>query len=125
MYDNSVTFPVLDIYAQKLLNLNVLLFEAYENIYDNFQDNQFSNASPFARLMETKIIHKLIQVGIRTIDKHKRQQIIKIDLDVFEMKDFYFKFINKLKGPLYFSINLDSLGLTLTLRVSHHEPVGL
>lgn len=123
--DHSVSFPVLEMYAQKYQGLNVLHFDAHADIYDNFQDNPFSHASPFARLMETKLISKLTQVGIRTLDTHQRQQIKKFDVDVIEMKDFNFDFINNLKGPLYISIDLDGLDPAFAPGVSHHEPGGL
>ena len=123
--DHSVSFPILEMYAQKFPKLNVLHFDAHADIYDNFQDNPFSHASPFARLMETKLIYKLTQVGIRTLDSHQRQQIKKYDVDVIEMKDFNFNFINNLKGPLYISIDLDGLDPAFAPGVSHHEPGGL
>lgn len=123
--DHSVSFPLLEMYAQTYPGLNVLHFDAHADIYDNFQDNPFSHASPFARLMETNKIHKLTQVGIRTLDTHQREQIKKFDVDVIEMKDFSFDFINNLKGPLYISIDLDGLDPAFAPGVSHHEPGGL
>ena len=123
--DHSVSFPLLEMYAQIYPGLNVLHFDAHADIYDNFDDNPFSHASPFARLMETKSIAKLTQVGIRTLDKHQRQQIKKFNVDVIEMKDFNFDFIKELKGPLYISIDLDGLDPAFAPGVSHHEPGGL
>ena len=123
--DHSVSFPILEMYAKQYTGLNVLHFDAHADIYDNFQDNPFSHASPFARLMETQSIAKLTQVGIRTLDSHQREQIKIFDVDVIEMKDFNFEFINKLKGPLYISIDLDGLDPAFAPGVSHHEPGGL
>jgi agmatinase len=123
--DHSVSFPILEMYAQTYPDLNVLHFDAHADIYDNFQNNTFSHASPFARLMEVKQIAKLTQVGIRTLDSHQRQQIKKFDVDVIEMKDFNFDFIEKLMGPLYISIDLDGLDPAFAPGVSHHEPGGL
>lgn len=123
--DHSVSFPLLEMYAEKHSGLNVLHFDAHADIYDNFDDNPFSHASPFARLMEKKLINKLTQVGIRTLDTHQRRQIKKFDVDVIEMKKFNFDFINKLKEPLYISIDLDGLDPAYAPGVSHHEPGGL
>jgi agmatinase len=123
--DHSISFPIIEMHAKKYPRLNVLHFDAHADIYENFEDNPYSHASPFARLMETQLIAKLTQVGIRTLDSHQRQQINKYDVDVIEMKDFNFDFINKLKGPLYISIDLDGLDPAFAPGVSHHEPGGL
>ena len=62
--DHSITFPIIQAYAQKYNNLNILHFDAHPDLYDNFDNNPYSHASPFARIMENNLVDRLVQVGI-------------------------------------------------------------
>ncbi len=99
--DHSVTYPIIDAFSEKYEGLNILHFDAHPDLYDNFEDNPFSHASPFARIMETGKINSLTQVGIRTLNSHQRQQVEKFGVTVIEMKDFNYDFISDLQPPLY------------------------
>ena len=66
--DHSISFPIISTFADKYEKLNILHFDAHADLYDNFDNNPFSHASPFARLMETGKINSLTQVGIRTLN---------------------------------------------------------
>ena len=123
--DHSISFPVIEAYTEKYNNLNVLHLDAHADLYDNFENNPFSHASPFARLMEKGILKSLIQVGVRTLNKHQKEQAKKYNVTVFEMKDFNLDFIEKLKEPLYVSLDLDVLDPAFAPGISHHEPGGL
>ena len=123
--DHSITFPIVEVYSKKYNGLNILHIDAHADLYENFDDNPFSHASPFARIMEKGIVNSLTQVGIRTLNKHQREQAKKFGISIIEMKDFDFDFIKKLKGPLYISLDLDGLDPAYAPGVSHHEPGGL
>lgn len=123
--DHSISFPVIEAYTQKYNNLNVLHIDAHADLYDNFENNPFSHASPFARLMEKGILKSLTQVGVRTLNTHQKEQAKKYNVTVFEMKDFNFDFIETLKEPLYISLDLDVLDPAFAPGISHHEPGGL
>jgi arginase len=105
--------------------LNVLHLDAHADLYDQFDNNPFSHASPFARVMEKRIIKSLTQVGIRTLNTHQREQAASFNVQVVEMKDFTYDFIEKLQSPLYMSLDLDVLDPAFAPGVSHHEPGGL
>jgi len=94
--DHSVSFPVISAFANKYEGLNILHLDAHADLYDNFDDNPFSHASPFARLMETGKINSLTQVGIRTFNTHQKEQANKFGVEVVEMKDFNFDFLKNL-----------------------------
>jgi len=49
--DHAVTFPILQAYGKHYPDLSLLHFDAHCDLYDNFQDNPLSHASPFARIM--------------------------------------------------------------------------
>jgi len=123
--DHSVSFPIIEAYAQKYKNLNVLHFDAHADLYDNFENNPFSHASPFARIMEKGLAKSLTQVGIRTFNTHQREQAKRFGVHVVEMKYFNLDFIQSLEAPLYISLDLDVLDPAFAPGISHHEPGGL
>jgi arginase len=123
--DHSVSFPIIEAYTGKFTNLNVLHLDAHADLYDNFDNNPFSHASPFARLMEKGIVKSLTQVGIRTLNTHQKDQVKLFKVQVIEMKDFNYDFIKTLQSPLYISLDLDVLDPAFAPGISHHEPGGL
>lgn len=123
--DHSISWPVLDAYTDRYPGLHVLHFDAHTDLYDNFDDNPYSHASPFARLAEKGKTGSITQVGIRTLTTHHREQTKKFGIRIIEMKDFNFDFVKELKGPLYISLDLDVLDPAFAPGISHHEPGGL
>ena len=123
--DHSVSFPIIDAYTEQISDLHVLHLDAHGDIYENFDDNPFSHASPFARLMEKGQVASLTQVGLRTLTQHQKEQIDKYNINVVEARDFNYSFMKNLKGPLYISLDLDVLDPAFAPGVSHHEPGGL
>lgn len=123
--DHSISFPVIEAFSKTYSNLNVLHLDAHADLYDNFENNPYSHASPFARLMEKNAINSLTQVGIRTFNTHQKEQAKRFGVNVVEMKDFNINFINSLKAPLYISLDMDVLDPAHAPGVSHHEPGGM
>ncbi len=123
--DHSITYPIIDAFSGKYANLNILHLDAHPDLYDDFDDNLYSHASPFARIMETRKARSLTQVGIRTFNDHQREQARKFKVNVVEMKDFNFDFLAKLEAPLYISLDLDVLDPAFAPGVSHHESGGM
>lgn len=123
--DHSVSFPIIEAYADKFKDLNVLHLDAHADLYDNFDNNPYSHASPFARLMEKNILKSLTQVGIRTLNTNQKEQADKFGVKVVAMKNFTYDFIKTLQSPLYISLDLDVLDPAFAPGVSHHEPGGL
>lgn len=125
--DHSITYPVL-----KALNTHhepptIIHFDAHPDLYDNFEDNPHSHASPFARIMENNLASRLVQIGIRTINDHQQQQIYRFGVDVIEARHFSLEAFKGLKisGPVYISVDLDGLDPAFAPGVSHFEPGGL
>lgn len=123
--DHSVSFPIIKAFANKYNGLNILHLDAHADLYDDFDNNPYSHASPFARLMETGEINSLTQVGIRTFNTHQKEQANKFGVNVVEMKDFNFDFLQQLQAPLYVSLDLDVLDPAFAPGISHHEPGGM
>ncbi len=123
--DHSISFPVISAVVDKYPKLNILHLDAHADLYDNFDHNPFSHASPIARLMETGKINSLTQVGIRTFNTHQREQAQKFGVNVVEMKDITPEFVLSLQAPLYISVDLDVLDPAFAPGISHHEPGGM
>ena len=123
--DHSVSYPLIDAFTKVHTGLHVLHLDAHADLYENFDDNPYSHASPFARILEQGRIASLTQVGIRTLNTHQRQQAERYSVHVIEMKNFNFSFIEKLQSPLYISVDLDVLDPAFAPGVSHHEPGGI
>lgn len=122
--DHSVSYPLIDAHAQKYDGLNVLHVDAHADLYDDFSGNPLSHASPFARLMETGRVSRLLQVGIRTLNDHQREQAASFGVEIIEMKDWADGANIGFDGPVYMSIDLDGLDPAFAPGVSHHEPGG-
>lgn len=123
--DHSVSYPVIDAFTDRYPNLHVLHLDAHADLYHNFDNNPYSHASPFARIMEQGKVKSLTQAGIRTLTAHQRSQAEKFNAAIIEMKDFNEHFISSLASPLYISLDLDVLDPAFAPGVSHHEPGGL
>ncbi len=123
--DHAITYPILKGFSRIHRNLTILQFDAHSDSYDEFEGNRLSHASPFARIMEEKLAGRLIQVGIRTLTDHLKQQIDRFGIEVIEARDFKPGLDLNLTGPLYISIDLDVLEPGFVPGVSHHEPGGL
>ena len=123
--DHSVSYPLIDAFTKVHSGLHVLHLDAHADLYENFDDNPYSHASPFARILEQGKIASLTQVGIRTLNTHQRQQAKRYAVKVVEMNNFNYSFIEKLQSPLYISVDLDVLDPAFAPGVSHHEPGGI
>ena len=123
--DHSITYPIIEAYSNDFKSLNILHFDAHPDLYNNFNDNPYSHASPFARIMEKSLVKRLVQVGIRTLNDHQRDQVKKFGVEVIEMKDFNSDLSLKFDGPVYISLDIDGLDPAFAPGVSHPEPGGL
>ncbi len=123
--DHSITFPIIRAFHKKYPKLTILQLDAHPDLYYNFQENPLSNASPFARIMEHQLAGRLIQIGIRTMNGHQRQQAERYNVKVIEMKDFQGPSNLNVKTPLYISFDIDVLDPAHAPGVSHYEPGGM
>ena len=123
--DHSITFPLIQAHSTQYKTLNILHFDAHPDLYDNFENNPFSHASPFARIMENNLVKRLVQVGVRTLNDHQREQVNKFGVEVIEMKDFNSDLSFEFTGPVYISLDIDGLDPAFAPGVSHPEPGGL
>jgi agmatinase len=122
--DHSVTFPIIKAMAAKYGDLTILHFDAHPDLYQDFDGNPYSHASPFARIMEADLVTRLVQIGIRTINGHQREQAEQLGVEVISMKDWSDDFIVAPDRPVYISFDMDCLDPAFAPGVSHWEPGG-
>jgi agmatinase len=123
--DHSITYPIVRAFARKYKDLSILHFDAHPDIYDDYRGNPDSHASPFARIMEKKLVKRLVQVGIRTFTAHQRDQVKKFGVESFEMRDITPNLQLEFDSPVYISFDVDALDPAFAPGVSHREPGGL
>lgn len=122
--DHSVTFPIIKGFSSKYRDLTIVHVDAHPDLYNDFEGNPHSHASPFARIMEQGLAKRLIQVGIRTMNQHNREQAKRFGVEVIEMKDWTDAHRFSIKGPAYLTFDMDAIDPAFAPGISHHEPGG-
>lgn len=143
--DHSITYPLIRAFHQIYGPLSILQIDAHSDLYHEFEGDPYSHACPFARIMEEGLAQRLVQVGVRAMTPHLREQADRFGVEVIEMKDYSLKKLLPLffspglpssgglggsKGiqggpPLYLSLDLDGLDPAYAPGVSHQEAGGL
>lgn len=123
--DHSITYPIIKAHSQKYSKLDILQIDAHCDLYDSFEGDKHSHACPFARIMESGLAVRLVQVGIRTLNTHQAEQAERFNVDIHQMKDLELSRIPKFENPLYISLDMDGFDPAFAPGVSHHEPGGL
>ena len=123
--DHSITYPILRALGRRHADLTILHIDAHGDVYDEFEGDRYSHACPFARIMEEKLCRRLVQVGIRTLTPHQRDQITRFAIECIEMPHFAAGTRPRIDGPVYLSLDLDGLDPAFAPGVSHREPGGL
>jgi agmatinase len=123
--DHAMTHPAVRGIHAAHGPVSILHFDAHPDLYDDFGGNPRSHASPFARIMEAGLARRLVQVGVRTLNAHNREQARRFGVEIIPMADFAPDKVPVLKGPLYISVDLDGIDPAQAPGVSHPEPGGL
>jgi arginase family enzyme len=75
--------------------------------------------------MEEGLANRLVQVGIRTMNGHQREQAARYGVEVIDMRAWLGGATPSLDGLVYVSIDLDGIDPAHAPGVSHREPGGL
>ena len=123
--DHSITYPIVRSFGRRFKDLMVIHFDAHPDLYNDYDGNRLSHASPFARIMEEKAAKRLIQVGIRTMNSHQRKQAERFGVEVYTIGQE--RALENLKTwcPVYVSFDMDVLDPAFAPGVSHREPGGM
>ncbi len=123
--DHSITYPIIKAYSQFYRQLNILQIDAHPDLYEELGGNRYSHACPFARIMEAKLVLRLVQVGIRTLTGHQNNQARRYGVEIIPMQKIQSAKDLVFDGPVYLSLDLDGLDPAYAPGVSHHEPGGM
>ena len=123
--DHAITYPIVKGFRNKYDKLSILHFDAHPDLYDNFDNNPHSHASPFARIMENHLADRLVQVGVRTATGHQREQAKRFGVEMIEMRELSGDLRLEFDSPVYVSVDIDGLDPAYAPGVSHPEPGGL
>ncbi|HXM68705.1 MAG TPA: agmatinase [Candidatus Acidoferrum sp.] len=123
--DHSVTYPILKGFAGHNAELTILHFDAHPDLYDEFEGSRVSHACPFARIMEEGLAKRLVQIGIRTLNRHQSEQAEKFGVEMVPMTALPAFDRVKVRGPVYISFDMDVLDPAFAPGISHHEPGGM
>jgi arginase len=122
--DHSIAFPTISAHFEKYGKINVIQIDAHGDLYESFGNNPYSHASPFARLHELGMINRHLQLGIRSLNPHQREQVKKYGVECIEMKDHHLEWMADWNLPTYITLDLDGIDPAYAPGVSHHEPGG-
>jgi arginase family enzyme len=75
--------------------------------------------------MEEKLATRLVQVGIRTMVGHQREQAERFGVEVIEMRSLPAYDRLRTRGPVYISFDMDVLDPAFVPGISHREPGGM
>jgi agmatinase len=123
--DHSITYPVLRAVRTRFPRLSILHFDAHNDLYDRYDGDPWSHACPFARIMEESLCDQLVQIGIRTMTRHQRDQAERFGVDVIDMRRWAAGERPALRHPIYVSLDVDVLDPAFAPGVSHRESGGL
>lgn len=126
--DHSVSWPLVRAVRRRVPRLTILHLDAHPDLYDALDGDRGSHGSPFARIMEEGLANHLVQCGIRTINRHQREQAQRFGVEVVPMRGGVEAMITaarRVEGPAYLSLDFDVLDPAHAPGVSHPEPGGL
>jgi agmatinase len=125
--DHAVTLGLVRACAGHTSKLTILQVDAHPDLYEEYEGDRYSHASPMARIMDEGLAQRMIQVGIRAMTNHQRRQAVRFGVEVVEMtsgQELSFDHLDS-AAPVYVSIDLDGLDPAFAPGVSHPEPGGL
>lgn len=123
--DHSITYPIVKAVARRYAELTIFHFDAHPDLYEEFEGNRLSHACPLARIMEAGLAKRLVQVGIRTLNRHQREQAQRFGVEVVEMRALPAYEKLKAAGPVYITFDMDVLDPAFAPGISHREPGGM
>ena len=123
--DHTVALPMLRSVVRQHGPVALVHFDAHPDLYDEFEGNRLSHACPLARIMEAGLAKRLVQIGIRTMTGHQREQAQRFGVEVVEMRALpaYQRLTSA--GPIYVTFDMDVLDPAYAPGLSHREPGGM
>ncbi|MBK7005983.1 MAG: arginase family protein [Burkholderiales bacterium] len=122
--DHSVTYPIIAGLHDAIGPVTLLHFDAHPDLYDDFQDNPLSHASPFARIMELGLVRGFGNMGF-ALQFASSSEVKRFGVHCNEMRNRKQWSMPAIEGPVYITIDLDAPDPAFAPGVSHYEPGGM
>jgi agmatinase len=123
--DHAITHPIMRAVRARHPKLTIVHIDAHPDIYHVYQGNMRSHTSPFARIMEERLADRLIQLGLRTVNDHHRDQFERFGVETYLAGRCNEKIPLNLATPVYLTVDIDALDPAFAPGVAHREPGGL
>ncbi len=123
--DHAITLPAVRALASRHGRLDLLQFDAHPDLYDAFDGRRDSHASTFARIVESGVVERLVQVGVRAATGDQREQARRFGVQVVAAEALPAEPRWDFERPFYLSLDVDVLDPAFAPGVSHREPGGL
>jgi agmatinase len=123
--DHAITHPIMRAVRARHAKLTIVHIDAHPDIYHVYQGNMRSHTSPFARIMEERLADRLIQLGLRTVNDHHREQFERFGVETHAAGRCNERIPLSLATPVYLSVDIDALDPAFAPGVAHREPGGL
>ncbi len=130
--EHFISYSILNALSSHYKRFSVLHFDAHLDMQDIDPDPEgknarYTRATWARRAMEELNIKKWICVGIRDFDDVEKDFADEQKVEIYspEKINIAKKAVSKIKGPLYISIDIDSLDPSVAPSVSVPVPMGL
>ena len=121
--EHTITLPIVKALKKKYRKFSVVHFDAHADLRDKFAGEKICHATALRRVSEVVGIENVWQFGIRS----GTQEEFKFHKQLYRFKVYepLRKIINKVKEPIYLTIDVDVLDAGVLPAVSTPEPGGI
>lgn len=135
--DHFVSYPCFASTAKtRGQHLSLLYFDAHPDLYQDYEGTLYSHATTVSRILEKSDLSsgRVCYVGVRASTRDQNERIKRFGLTVHTTQDVYAKGCHAISssvrsllkdGPVYLSIDLDSLDPAFAPGVANPQPGGL
>lgn len=121
--EHTITFPIIKSFKQKYPEFSIVQFDAHCDMRDEYLGEEICHATTMRRISEVVGIENIYQFGIRSGTKEE----FSFNKNLYRYKAFepLKSVINKIKEPIYISLDVDVLNPGTLPAVSTPEPGGI
>lgn len=121
--EHTVTLPVIKIFKEKYSNFSMIQFDAHCDLRNEYLGEKICHTTVMRRVSEAADINNIYQFGIRSGTKEEFG--LNKNLYKFKVFEHLSSVIDKIKEPIYLSIDTDVLDPGFLPAVSTPEPGGI
>ncbi len=121
--EHTITFPIVKAFKKEYSRFSIVHFDAHCDLRDEFMGQKICHATALRRASDVVGIENIYQFGIRSGTKEE----FKFNKNLYKFKVFepLKTTIEKIKEPIYITIDVDVLNPGIVPAVSTPEPGGI